>query len=67
MTVNTNGPAVVEVLETDEKGRPLAQYMNDREVMEAILHNQRAMLDLVNDFVENMKNNPMMKMMSRKS
>lgn len=63
MTVNTepNTPTTL-----DAKGRKLPGFMNDRELMETILLNQRAMMDLVNDFVENMKSNPMMKMMTGK-
>lgn len=48
---------------TDAKGRALPTYMTDRELAEAILNNQRAMLDMVTDLFESMKSNPMFRAM----
>lgn len=48
---------------TDAKGRALPEYMTDREMMVAILNNQRAMMDMVNDLFDSMRSNPMFRAM----
>lgn len=56
---------VDEVIPTDDKGRYLAETLTDRGLMEEILVNQRAMMDLVRDFMGSMESNPMMKTLGR--
>lgn len=50
----------------DAKGRMNPGDMTDRELLEEIVTSQRATQDLVIQFIEGMKTNPMFKMMAGK-
>jgi hypothetical protein len=55
-----NGPFI------DEKGRTNPRAMEDRQLLEEILRNQRQANDTIEAFIENMAKNPMFKMFAGK-
>jgi len=56
----------VDMHPRDSKGRMDPRDMTDRGLLEEIVTSQRATQDLVTQFIEGMKTNPMFKMMAGK-
>lgn len=50
----------------DEKGRVAPELMPDRALLVEIVHNQRAANDAIEQFIESMAKNPMLKMLAGK-
>lgn len=56
----------IDMHERDAKGRMDPRDMTDRSLLEEIVTSQRETQDLVVQFIEGMKANPMMRMMAGK-